>query len=77
VVENMLCLQSVFCGSTSRITDGGAMKCGGKYALLAKCILQLYFMDYRWRCREVWWKICFACKVYFAALLQGLQMAVP
>jgi|JI10StandDraft_1071094.scaffolds.fasta_scaffold1836005_1 hypothetical protein len=49
----MLCLLSVFCGSTSRITDGGAVKCGGKYAFLAKCILQLYFTDYRWRCREV------------------------
>ena len=32
---------------------------------------------YRWLCREVWRKICFACKVWFAALLHGLQMAAP
>mgnify|MGYP000871517383 FL=1 len=29
------------------ITDGCAVKCGVKYALLAKCILRLYFMDGR------------------------------
>ena len=68
-----------------RCTDGCAVKCGGKYALLAKCGLQLYFTDYRWRRHEVWRDGCFACKVASAALLHGItdgritevQMAVP
>ena len=30
-----------------RCTDGCAVKCGGKYALLAKCSLRLYFTGCR------------------------------